>query len=191
MAEGPKASSLVFIYERTLMKGLEAAKPAPATDERVSKIADEVRVACTKQSTDAVSAAQKDADEKAAAAKLAIDKLAIPESDPNKRATEKDASDKADVAAKDAAAKAAALNSAAQQKYVTMRYYLDSQFVTKPDTKEPWIRLLERPWQSGGAVTVSVGPVDGSPRPSTLMAATAEQSSPTAADITLAFVKRQ
>lgn len=173
------------------MKGLEAAKPAPATDERVSKIADEVRVACTKQSTDAVSAAQKDADEKAAAAKLAIDKLAIPESDPNKRATEKDASDKADVAAKDAAAKAAALNSAAQQKYVTMRYYLDSQFVTKPDTKEPWIRLLERPWQSGGAVTVSVGPVDGSPRPSTLMAATAEQSSPTAADITLAFVKRQ
>jgi hypothetical protein len=46
-----------------------------------------------------------------------------------------------------------------------MQYYLDSQFVTKPDTKEPWIRLLERPWQTG-SVTVSVGPVDGSAWPS-------------------------
>src|SRR5258708_22547377 len=109
MAEGPKASSLVFIYERTLMKGLEAAKPAPATDERVSKIADEVRVACTKQSTDAASAAQKDADEKTAAAKLAIDKLTIPEPDPNKRATDKDASDKPDGAAKAAAPNTPAL----------------------------------------------------------------------------------
>ncbi len=132
-----------------LMKGLEAARPAPATDEQVNTT-DEVKAVCKKQSDDSVSAAKKDADEKAAAAKAAVDKLAVPEPDANKKAAVKDASDKADVAANEAATKAAALNAAAQQRYVTMRYYLDSQFVTKPETKEPWIRLLERPWQSGG-----------------------------------------
>jgi hypothetical protein len=55
------------------------------------------------------------------------------------------------------------------EKYVTLRYYLDSQFVTKLDTKEPWLRLLERPWQ-GGDVKIAVGPVDGPPWPSTASA---------------------
>jgi len=45
----------------------------------------------------------------------------------------KDESDKANVAAKEAATKAAVLQAAAQQRYVTMRYYLDSKFVTDSD----------------------------------------------------------
>jgi hypothetical protein len=161
-----KPPALSLYMNGLLMKGLEAARPAPAADEQVNTT-DEVKSVCKKQSDDSVSAAKKDADEKAAAAKAAVDKLAVPEPDANKKAAVKNASDKADVAAKEAATKTAALNAAAQQRYVTMRYYLDSQFVTKPETKEPWIRLLERPWQSGGAVTVSVGPADGSPWPST------------------------
>jgi hypothetical protein len=162
-----KPPALSLYMNGLLMKGLEAARPAPATDEQVNKITNGVKADCTKQSDDTVSAAKKSADEKGAAAKVTVDKVAVPEPDANQRATLMDASDKADVAAKEAATKAAALNAAAQQKYMTMRYYLDSQFVTKADTKEPWIRLLERPWQSGGAVTVSVGPADGSPWPST------------------------
>jgi hypothetical protein len=41
-----------------------------------------------------------------------------------------------------------------------MQYYLDPQFVATPDTKEPWIQLLEKPWKRGD-VTVSVGPAGG------------------------------
>jgi len=88
------------------LKGLEAARAAPATDEQVNKTTDEVKAICTKQSNDSVSAAKKDADEKAAAAKAAVDKLAVAEPDANKKAAVKDASDKADVAAKEAAMKA-------------------------------------------------------------------------------------
>jgi hypothetical protein len=46
-----------------------------------------------------------------------------------------------------------------------MQYYLDPQFVARPDTKEPWMQLLENPWQSD-VVTVSVGLVNGPPWPS-------------------------
>jgi hypothetical protein len=161
-----KPPALSLYMNDLLMKGLEAAKPTPATDKQVSNITDEAKAACTQENDDTVSAAKKDAEEKTAGPKLAADKAAVPEADANKKATTKDASDKADVAAKDAATKAAARNAPAQQKYVTMRYYLDSQYVTKSDTKEPWIRLLERPWQSRGNIHVSVGPADGSPWPS-------------------------
>jgi hypothetical protein len=160
-----KPPALSLYLGGLLMKGLETARPSPATDEEV-KTTDEVKNACTKQSDDAVSAAKKDADDKAAAAKVAANKAAVPEPDANKKAALKDASDKAVAAAKESAMKAAALPVAAQQRYVTMRYYLDSQFVTKPETREPWIRLLERPWQSEGPIIVSVGPADGSPWPS-------------------------
>jgi hypothetical protein len=125
-----------------LMKGPDAARPAPATDEQVDKIKAEVKTDCTKQSDDTVSAAKKDAVEKAAAAKAAVDQAAVQEPDASKKATLKDASDKAVAAAKEADTKAPVLEAAAHQKYVTMRYNLDSQFVTKPETKEPWIRLL-------------------------------------------------
>lgn len=162
-----KPPALSLYMNGLLMKGPEPVKPVPATDAQVKNVTDETKAECTKQSDDALSAAKKDADEKAAAAKTAADKVALPEPDATKKVAAKEASDKAEAAAKDSAAKAAALKASAGQRYVTTRYYLDAQFVTKTDTKEPWIRLLERPWQSGGPVTVSLGPADGAPWPST------------------------
>jgi hypothetical protein len=161
-----KPPALSLYMNGLLMKGPEAARPMPGTDEQVKQVRDAVKADCAKESDDAFSTAKKDAEEKAAAAKTAADK-AVSEPDATKKAALKEASDKADMTAKEAATKAASVKAGAQQKYVTMLYHLDSQYVTKPETKEPWIRLLERPWQSGGDVTISVGPADGSPWPST------------------------
>src|SRR5260370_4155172 len=158
------APALSLYMNGMLMKGPEAVRPVSAPDKPGDKITDNVKADCMKQSDDAVAAAEKDAADKASAAKEAAGKAAVNEPDANKKAAAaKDASDK-DVSAKDAAKTAADVKAAAQQRYVMM-YYLDSQFVMKPETKEPWLRLLERPWQSE-SVTVSVGPADGSPWPS-------------------------
>ena len=117
-----------------------------------------------KAATDAVTPAEKDATDKDAAAKDAEKKVAA-EADPAKKAlAAKDAADKA-AAAKTAMEKAAAAKTAAQQagkaRYV-LSYYLDSQYVAKTDTKEPWLRLLQRPWE-GRAVAVSLGTEAGLP----------------------------
>ena len=41
-------------------------------------------------------------------------------------------------------------------------FYLDPQFVAEADTKDSWLRLLERPWnQSDRPVAISVGPEAG------------------------------
>lgn len=69
----------------------------------------------------------------------------------------KQADEAVSAAEKESADKAAAKGTG-DPRYV-MQYYLDPQFVTEPDTKEPWIRLLA----GQGPVTVSVGPADGSP----------------------------
>jgi len=160
---GNKPSSVSLYMDGLLMKGAQAAVPAPATDKQVN-VTPEVKAECTKESNEVVSAAKKMSDEKAAAAKVAADKISAPESDASKKKEIQDASKTATDVANEAKAKADALNATSEQRYMTMKYYLDSQFVTQPENKEPWIRLLQRPWQSG-KVEVSVGLVDQAPWP--------------------------
>jgi len=69
-----------------------------------------------------------------------------------------------ELAAKDNAEVKPEVKQLEDPRYV-MQYYLDPQFVARPDTKDSWIQLLEKPWQSG-PVAVSVGPADGPPWPS-------------------------
>lgn len=161
------AQALSLYINGLLMKGPEATRPIPPMDNRSDETTERVKADCAKLAMDAAAAAEMEARDKGAAAKEAADKMAT-EPDANKRALMlKDASDK-DATAKDAVAKAAAARAALQQtrdpRYV-MQYYLDSQFAAKPETKEPWIRLLQSPWR-GNQVTVSVGPTDGTPWPS-------------------------
>jgi hypothetical protein len=61
-----------------------------------------------------------------------------------------------------ACAKQASDAVAAADPIYVLQYYIDPQFVARPDTKEPWIQLLENPWQKM-EVRVSVGPADGPP----------------------------
>ena len=178
----PKSVPALSLYiNGLLMKGLEAARPVPATiianDKQTDAVKkdqprkDKVRADCNNLVDNvvpaALSAAEKDAADKAAAAKEASAKAAS-EADPIKKAVAvKDASDK-DALAREAGTKAATMKASPQPsgdpRYV-FQYYLDSQFVTNPDTKGPWIRLLERPWRSQELLPVSVGPPDGPPWP--------------------------
>jgi hypothetical protein len=151
----------LFLYmDGRLMKGLEAARPELALgppndstkDERTRKVSD----ACAKAGADAAAAVEKDATEKAAAAK------ATTETDAARRALAvKDADEK--TAAEKPVAEKAAAQQAGNARYI-FTYYLDPQFVAKSDTKEPWLRLLERPWDDR-PVRVSLGTVAASPSP--------------------------
>jgi hypothetical protein len=161
--------SFSLYIDGRLMKGLEPAKPnlvvGPASDE--DQETKNVNQACAKAAADGFAPLEKDSTDKAAAAKDAAEK-AVAETDAGKKAAlVKDAADKAS-AARTAQEKAAAAKSTADlagtARYL-LTFYLDPQFVAKVDTKEPWLRLLERPWD-GRQVAVSVATEGGSPWPS-------------------------
>jgi hypothetical protein len=160
-----KGPDLSLYMNGLLMKGPPAVTPVLMKYDQAGKVKEEVKKACKSLYDPAVEASEKDEADKASAAKEAADKVAR-EPDASKKAALKEASDKANAAKEAAAAKANTAKTLAQETYVTMQYYLDSQFVTKTESKDSWIRVLQRPWQSKVPVQVSVGPADGSPWPS-------------------------
>ena len=162
-----KAPALSLYMNGLLMKGPPAVAPVTAKSEQTDKLISEGKADCTKHSDPTETALEKDAADKAALAKAAKESLDKAAKEPEGKKNElKEVSDKAEIAKMEAAKKTIAEKAPVQQIYVTMQYYLDSQFVAKPETKDSWIRLLQRPWENEVPVSVSVGPADGSPWPS-------------------------
>lgn len=146
---------LSLYVDGLLMKGTVAQKPATvkgaASDDQTSKIAPECAAA-----SPASAAAEKVARDAEADAKTAADKTAQEKDVSKVESDKKDAADKA-AAAKAAREKATAAAATASATYV-LAFYLSSDVVVKADPKDnPWLQLLQRPWDSG-PLAVSVGP---------------------------------
>ncbi|HME10604.1 MAG TPA: hypothetical protein VKG25_26350 [Bryobacteraceae bacterium] len=155
----PPALSLYF--DGLLMKGLPAVRPQPLPEPKVDPNQTvKTDTACSGTSRSQIEVAAKAASEKDADAKAAAAKLAAETDTTKKKPLEEEASAKsaAAEAAKEALSEAKA---AANARYV-LKYYLDAQYAAKADMKDPWLRLLERPWESR-PVEVSLGAANGIP----------------------------
>jgi len=140
-----------------LMKGAVAQKPAEVKGEPSDEQTSKVKAACA--AANPATTAEKAANDAEAAAKAASDR-ATNEKDTSKIDTaKKDATDKA-ASAQIARETASASARRASDTYL-LAFYLPPELVSKADLKDnPWLQLLQRPWDSG-PLAVSIGPATG------------------------------
>jgi hypothetical protein len=148
---------LALYMDGILMKGVTAQAPIELKDSPTDDQRSKVRAECA--AANPATASEKAAEDAEADAKAASEKVAQ-EKDPTKiDAEKKDAAEKA-AAAKTGRATADAAAQTATALDV-LPFYLPADLVSKADPKDnPWLQLLQRPWNSG-PLTVSIGPTTG------------------------------
>src|SRR6266849_1470784 len=157
--------TLSLYMDGRLMKGLAAVPAEAPSDPKVTtsdKRTKDVQNTCAEE-LPAVATAEKIVADRKAEAKSAAEKASAELDADKKKWAQKEADDKA-LAAQTAQENLDALKLGARATYA-VQYYLDPQFAAKSETKEPWIRLLEQPWEDR-PVNVSVGTDNGRPWPS-------------------------
>lgn len=154
----PQHPDLALYMDGILMKGVTAQPPFEIKDNPRDDQTEKIRAECA-AANPAANAAEKAAKDAEADAKAASDKVAQEKDSAKVDAEKKDAAEKADRAeTARAAADAAAQTAGALD---VLAFYLPADLVSKADPKDnPWLQLLQRPWNSG-PLTVSIGPTTG------------------------------